>query len=112
VPSPSILKIEQPGCLSAVSSNLLAYGAMHALVDAVCFGILFSIVRAQIFSETAVVYLFLFYNVLAFGLQAGLGLIVDLLRAPRAFALIGLGLTGLAAAVFTRQPWWAVAVAG
>jgi MFS transporter, FSR family, fosmidomycin resistance protein len=85
---------------------------MHALVDAVCFGILFSILRTQAVSATAIVYLFLLYNVLAFGLQAGLGFIVDFLKTPRAFAVLGLAFTGVASVIFHWQPWGGVALAG
>jgi MFS transporter, FSR family, fosmidomycin resistance protein len=105
-------EMELPCSLSLIASNLLVYGAMHGLVDAACFGILFTILRTQIFSETAIVYLFLYYNLIAFGLQAGLGFLVDLIKAPRAFAIVGLAITGVASVIFHWQPWGGVALAG
>jgi FSR family fosmidomycin resistance protein-like MFS transporter len=94
------------------SSNLLAYGLAHFLVDAVCIGVLFSIWQQQVFSLATVTYLFLTYNLLAFGLQIIIGFLVDYLKAPRLSALLGLIITGVAAVIFQPLPVTAVVCAG
>ena len=98
--------------MKTISTNLLVYGIAHFLVDAVCIGVLFSLLHQQIFSDTVITYLFVIYNLLAFGLQVIIGFFVDNLKAPRSSALLGLILTGIAAVLFVSLPVLAVVIAG
>ena len=98
--------------MKTISTNLFVYGIAHFLVDAVCIGVLFSLLHQQIFSDTVITYLFIIYNLLAFGLQVIIGFFVDNLKAPRSSALLGLILTGIAAVLFASLPVLAVVIAG
>lgn len=98
--------------MKTISTNLLVYGIAHFLVDAVCIGVLFNILHQQIFNATVITYLFVIYNLLAFGLQVIIGFFVDNLKAPRSSALLGLILTGIAAVIFLSLPVLAVVIAG
>ena len=95
-----------------VSANLSVYGIAHFLMDAACIGVLFSLVHRQLFSLTAMTYLFVLYNLLAFGSQIIFGFIVDTFKAPRLSALLGLILTGVSMLIFLPLPVVAVVIAG
>jgi MFS transporter, FSR family, fosmidomycin resistance protein len=97
---------------NTVSFNLPVYGTAHLVVDAVCAGILFSILREQSLSVTVLSYLFVVYNLLAFGLQVLAGLIVDRLKAPRLSALLGILITGISAVIYSFLPVAGVVLAG
>jgi FSR family fosmidomycin resistance protein-like MFS transporter len=81
-------------------------------VDAACIGVLFSLVRQQVFSLTVMTYLFILYNLLAFGSQVIFGFIIDTLKTPRLAAVLGLVLTGLSTLIFLPLPVVAVVTAG
>lgn len=98
--------------VNVISSNLLVYGTAHCVVDAVCAGILFSILREQSLSVAVLSYLFVVYNLLAFGLQILVGLIIDTLKAPRLSALLGIILTGISAVIYSFLPVAGVVLAG
>jgi len=68
----------------AVISNLTVYGFSHAAIDLVSAAILFSLLSSKDFFWLAVV-----YNLIAFGLQAPLGLLIDKLKIPKISAIIG-----------------------
>ncbi len=97
---------------SIIPSNLVIYGIGHAVVDAACAGVLFSILNEQGVSVTVMAYLFLIYNLLAFGLQLILGFVVDILKAPRLAALLGIIITGISTVIFLPLPVAAVIFAG
>lgn len=98
--------------LKTISSNLLVYGIMHGVVDAICAGVIFTIFRNKIVGTQEFLELIILYNILAFGLQAILGLVVDYLKSPRAAALVGCVLTGISAFVFLHSPILAIVFAG
>ena len=81
--------------------SLLVYGTAHALTDALCAA---AVIRAMLalragasVSGAYILSLALVYNFLAFAMQLPLGMLLDRLRTPRAFAGVGLL---LCAAVF------------
>jgi FSR family fosmidomycin resistance protein-like MFS transporter len=73
---------------------------------------LFSVLTRHVFSLTATAYLFIVYNLLAFGLQVIIGFVIDSLKAPRLAAVLGLIVTGLSTLVFLSQPVIAIIIAG
>ncbi len=94
------------------TATLTICGLAHAVVDAICAGILFGMCQraALTWPETGVD--FALYNLLAFGAQPLLGLVVDGSRKPRAVALLGGALVAAAAAVCDRWSLPAVVAAG
>ena len=81
-------------------------------MDAACIGVLFSILTEQVFSATVMAYLFVVYNLLAFGLQVIIGFFIDNLKAPRLSAVLGLIFTGISTIIFLPLPVVAVVIAG
>jgi FSR family fosmidomycin resistance protein-like MFS transporter len=98
--------------LKTISTNLAVYGLAHGVVDAVCVAVLFRLLAGQATGATEIPWLFLAYNLLAFGLQAFCGLLVDRYRWPRPTAILGIGLVTGAAFMPAAQPFPAVALAG
>ena len=98
--------------LKDVSANLLVYGVGHATVDATCAAILFTIFKHQSINFSNTLSYLILYNVLAFGLQALLGLAVDHFQSPRAAALLGCMLVGISALVLSILPVIAIIFAG
>jgi FSR family fosmidomycin resistance protein-like MFS transporter len=98
--------------LDFVFSNLLLYGAAHALVDAICASVLTSLaVFGGAGPERAFLF-YLLYNFLAFAVQAPVGLLLDKIRSPRAAAQLGLGMLALALAVPQLPPEGAILLVG
>jgi hypothetical protein len=96
-----------------VNCHSLAFLAVsHALVDAVCALIIFSGQRAHLIPSYAFASLVILYNVMAFGLQPPLGLILDKWRRPRAAVIAGLLLLAASAAGLRYWPIAAVVSAG
>ncbi len=95
-----------------ITCNLAIYGLAHAAVDGVCAAVLFSLLRDEVFSLAVIGYLFLAYNIIAFGLQALMGMVVDRLKSPRFFAVLGMVLTALAAFIYLHLPVLAVVLLG
>ena len=90
---------------------IAVYGLAHAAVDAACAFAVFSLLSASRFDLAVFSSLVILYNILAFGLQAPLGLAVDRWRLGRASAMAGVLLT--AAALFAGfSPLLLVVVAG
>jgi MFS transporter, FSR family, fosmidomycin resistance protein len=87
-------------------------GSAHALIDAICAGILFSLCQRGTLPWSEAGAAFVLYNVLAFGAQPLLGWVVDWSRQPRAAALLGGALVAGAAAVFNHWPLAAIVAAG
>ncbi|MFY9813217.1 MAG: MFS transporter [Dehalococcoidales bacterium] len=81
-------------------------------MDAVCIGMLFSVLTRHVFSLMATAYLFIVYNLLAFGLQVIIGFVIDNLKAPRLAAVLGLIVTGLSTLFFPSRPVAAIIIAG
>ena len=72
------------------------YGLSHAAVDAACAAILLAAVTTGRIPAAQALIAFLLYNVLAFALQPGFGLLVDRWRAERTVAAVGAVLTAFA----------------
>ncbi len=73
--------------MNKIANNLLVYGFGHALVDLMSAVIVFSLLfisPVKFFGYT------ILYGILAFGLQAPLGLIVDRFKLVKHFAITGL----------------------
>jgi FSR family fosmidomycin resistance protein-like MFS transporter len=87
------------------------YGIAHFAVDMACAAILFTVLSRGIFKAEITAYLFLTYNLLAFGLQVFIGFLADMFKAPRAAAMAGLIITGMAA-VMLPFPIAAIVLAG
>lgn len=88
--------------------SLAGYGLAHAVVDAVCAGVLFNFL---FLGRGNLINLILLYGVLAFGLQPLFGLLVDKLKAPKGFSILGILLVGLSTIIFS-SPQIAVIFAG
>jgi len=95
-----------------IGANLALYGLAHALVDASCLGILFTLCHREALDLSEAGWYFLGYNMLAFAAQPVLGLALDRLRRPGGGAIAGCLLIALALAGFMRQPLMAVILAG
>jgi FSR family fosmidomycin resistance protein-like MFS transporter len=97
---------------SRTGVTLLVYGLGHLVVDAISAGILLTLWQGEMLASPEVGTYFLLYNLLAFGVQPLLGLVVDWSRQPRTAALFGSALVAVATALFGRWPLSAVVVAG
>jgi FSR family fosmidomycin resistance protein-like MFS transporter len=84
-------------------ANLSVYGASHFLVDAICAGALFTMLSAGI-TQSEIVFLFVLYNILAFGLQLPLGALCDKIQNPKVFAILGIIITLLGMFCLTLSP--------
>lgn len=96
----------------SIVHNLSVYGTMHALVDAVCAGVTFSILKNEIIDTQTFFILVILYNILAFGLQSLFGLASDYFKSPRLVALMGVIFTITSALIFLYLPVLAVIFAG
>lgn len=80
-------------------------------MDASCAALIFGAIGAGRFDIGYFSFLIILYNVLAFAMQAPLGLLIDRLRAPVMSAVAGCILTALSLVVF-KLPLLAVCLAG
>jgi FSR family fosmidomycin resistance protein-like MFS transporter len=92
--------------------SLAVYGLGHAIIDALCAGILFTLWGDITLDRLQVGGYFVLYNLLAFGAQPLLGWCVDWWRRPRTVAVLGALITVLAVLGFERYPSSAVWLAG
>ena len=92
--------------------SLSIYSISHALVDATCAAVAFYLLKINAVGQGQLVIFFILYNFLAFGLQTPLGLIVDKLRIPREFAIVGCLLVALSVMAVKISPWLAIYLAG
>ena len=92
---------------SKVASYLLVYGLVHAIVDASCIVLLLGgiDVRGELLTYIII------YNLLAFGLQLPIGLIVDRIHQPVLAAVLGLVILSVAIMLFIH-PMEAIILAG
>jgi FSR family fosmidomycin resistance protein-like MFS transporter len=95
-----------------ISSNLAVYATAHLLTDLICAAMLFSAYISKVLPIQELAYLFVAYNILAFGLQLPFGYISDKVKKPKEFASIGLLLTSLAALLGPINIFVAVLLAG
>jgi FSR family fosmidomycin resistance protein-like MFS transporter len=68
----------------------VAYGIVHAVVDASTVGLLFTVIGRHGFDPEHTYFLILLYNFLAFALQPVFGLLTDWVKAPRLTAFMGI----------------------
>lgn len=91
---------------------LSLYGATHAVVDAICAGMLISLWQRGDVGVAEAGSWFILYNILAFGIQPLLGLLVDGYHRPREAALAGCLVTAMAPFVGNHWPLCGVCLAG
>lgn len=101
-----------PVSLSRASITVSLYGLGHLAVDATCAAVIYGSLRSGGISAQDTWTLLLLYNLLAFGTQAFLGAITDLLQTPRLCAIVGCLLTASAVPAARFSPLLAVCVAG
>jgi len=94
------------------AQNIAVYGVAHALVDCVSVGVLFSVSGGGMAQGMSSFGLVVLYIILAFGLQAVAGMVVDYTKAPKTAAIFGVILVGLSALAMTTAPIIAVVLAG
>ena len=87
-----------------IFANLFVYGTAHAIVDLICAGVVFTIIRNQIVDPLKFFDLIILYNILAFGLQIIFGFITDYIESPRLVTVFGCFLTGIFATTFLHFP--------
>jgi FSR family fosmidomycin resistance protein-like MFS transporter len=110
MPSPIAVMVKNP--LNFVFSNLLLYGAAHALVDAICASVVTSLALFGGVGPERAFSFYLLYNFLAFAMQAPMGVLLDRARCPRAAARVGLVMQAAALAVPQSLPEAAIPLAG
>jgi MFS transporter, FSR family, fosmidomycin resistance protein len=103
---------DKPLSLKLITTNLFVYGTTHALIDATCAGVVFSIYKNQIFNVETFGVLVIAYNILAFGLQTIIGFISDYFKSPEKVALLGCILVGISAFLFSYFPVLTIVLAG
>jgi FSR family fosmidomycin resistance protein-like MFS transporter len=94
------------------AASLVVYGLAHAVIDAISSGILLTLWWTEVLTYAETGALFVLYNLLAFGAQPVLGLLVDWSQRPRAAAILGCGLTASATVVFLQHPLLGVILTG
>ncbi|NPV90611.1 MAG: hypothetical protein HPY50_07565 [Firmicutes bacterium] len=103
--------MKTPGT-ALMAGSLIVYSLTHGLVDAACAALVFTIPRLYQLDGQWFFTLVILYNILAFGLQSPLGMLVDHLRQPRGSALAGCLVTAAAIPGLYLSPWLAVCLAG
>jgi MFS transporter, FSR family, fosmidomycin resistance protein len=98
--------------LKYIFANLFVYGTAHAVIDAICAGVVFSILKINVLETETFGIMVIVYNMLAFGLQTIIGYLADYLKSPRTYALVGCILTGTSAFIFSLFPILAIVLAG
>ena len=68
---------------------LSGYGIIHAIIDMSCVAVMFSTIIIHEYNTHDSFILIITYNIIAFGLQAPIGLLVDKFQVPRESAFIG-----------------------
>lgn len=90
---------------------IILYGFTHALVDAVCAAVVFSMPGSVSLDKSWYFFLVVLYDVLAFGLQPVAGFFMDMLKIPSFTSAAGCLLTA-AAALSINLPLAAICLAG
>ena len=101
-------------CLSpkATWANLLIYGAAHGAVDGTCAAVFFTLLYKHSITTSNLFTYAIFYNVVAFGLRAPFGLVVDYFRISRPAAALGCLLVASSAITYSAMPLFALIVVG
>ncbi len=85
------------------------YGTIHAVVDFCCAAILYSFVGKV--DIVQLLNLVILYNVLAFGLQSFMGLLIDRYKFPRVFSICGCAFI-IVGILFLKMPIVAISMLG
>lgn len=94
-----------------IRNNISVYSFAHALTDAVCAATLFGIFFLGLLGMQEFIMLLLVYTLLAFGLQAPFGYLIDSWNKPVKAASLGLFLSS-SALLLVGEPWLAVIFCG
>jgi FSR family fosmidomycin resistance protein-like MFS transporter len=94
-----------------IFKNISVYSLTHALIDCVSAGVVFSLLALEYVSLEYFFYLVVLYNILAFGLQAPIGFLIDKIKKPKGVALLGI-LFAFLAIIFLNSPLSAVILVG
>lgn len=94
-----------------IISNLAVYGFVHGLVDATCAAVIFSNISNENIEIQYFVFLTVLYNIIAFGTQPLVGIIVDKYRAPVLSAILGCVFVATAT-VIAKEPLISIILAG
>ena len=92
--------------------TLSVLSGTHALVDAVCAALVFSLIHLYPLGPGEYLRLVIGYNLLAFALQPFCGILVDRFFSPRAGALSGIVLSIGALAALQHQPYITIVLSG
>jgi FSR family fosmidomycin resistance protein-like MFS transporter len=92
--------------------TLVHISVFHALIDATCGFILYSLVRLGNVDSSMFVPAFLLYNGLAFALQPAVGLLLDRIKQPVDGFIFGAVFVAIAGVIFPELPWVAVVLSG
>lgn len=98
--------------IRTIVSNLGVYGLAHAVVDATCAAMLFSVPVSYNTGNIDFYFLVITYNVFAFGLQPFFGRLTDLWQAPRWSAIAGCGMVAVSVFGLNLSPVLSICVAG
>jgi hypothetical protein len=79
--------------MKKIVSNIVVYGAGHAVVDASCAVLIYGALWS---GKNGLLYFIILFNILAFAMQAPLGFLLDKIKAPVISALFGCVLTAVA----------------
>ncbi|HZK88386.1 MAG TPA: hypothetical protein VFC27_04450 [Anaerovoracaceae bacterium] len=96
---------------SSVSVNVSIFGVGHALIDAACAVVIFSLPGMKALSPDVLFAIIILYNGLAFAMQAPIGFLADFIRKPELTAVVGCLLTA-GALLFGYNPVVAICLAG
>ncbi len=91
--------------------NLLIYGLGHFIVDAICAGLIFSLLNTSISIEEAA-FLIILYNIFAFGLQLPFGFLSDKLMNPKYFVITGLIIAAIGGLIGFFSPIIGISLVG
>lgn len=92
--------------------NLFVYSLAHFIVDATGSAIIFSLFFSQKINISTLFLLVIIYNVIAFGFQPLLGIVVDRFKCPRFAAFIGCILMAISVICILFSPILAIVIAG
>jgi FSR family fosmidomycin resistance protein-like MFS transporter len=95
-----------------IISNLLMYGIAHAMIDGICAAMIGNISIKQTGNADNLYIWIILYNVLAFGFQSILGIIIDYFKSPKLGAILGSVFVGLASVISVTYPIMAFIFAG
>ena len=95
-----------------IGANLAVFGCAHALVDVIGAGILFTLWQQKTLGAEETGFCFLLFNLVAFGLQPVLGLLLDRWQRPRDCAIAGCLLAGMGVIGFSQRPLFSLVLVG